>query len=306
MSAERVGLERPDGHRIELRQWLPAAEPRAVIQVLHGMSEHAGRYQRLADACTAAGYAVVAHDHRGHGEAAEPLGHFADRDGWDRVIEDALAVNEAARALADRRPLLLFGHSMGSYVAQSQVMRAPGSADALLLSGSTWPKRIEVRVARLVASVGARLRGPRTPARLLDSMSFGAFNKGFAPNRTPFDWLSRDPSEVDRYVADPLCGAPASHAFWRDLLGALLEISDAQGLARVPVGLPILITGGAQDPVGGARRLALLADAYRASGKTDVTLTLYPEGRHEMLNETNRDEFVADLLDWIEATVRRL
>jgi len=301
VSAGGEVIEAADGHRIPLRRWSPMSEPRAVIQVLHGLAEHAGRYERFAGACVDAGYAVVAHDHRGHGEAAARLGHFADRGGWDAVVSDALAVNESARALAAGRPLLLFGHSMGSYLAQSQLIRAPGSADALVLSGSTWPKRGEVRVGRLVAAIGSRLRGPRATARLLGGMSFGAFNKRYAPNRTPFDWLSRDPAEVDRYVADPLCGAPSSHALWRDLLGGLLEISDPRALARIPADLPVLVTGGAEDPVGGARRLARLADVYRETGKTNVSLRLYPEGRHEMLNEINRDEFVADLLGWIAA-----
>jgi len=299
MNRDQVVLDSIDGHRIIVSRWLPSGEPRAVIQVLHGLAEHAGRYERLAAAGTDAGYAVVAHDHRGHGAGAARLGHFADRGGWDRVVADALAVNANARELAAGRPLFLFGHSMGSYLAQGLLMRSPASADRLILSGSTWPKRGEVRAGRLVATIAAWLRGPQATTRLLGDMSFGAFNRQFAPNRTGFDWLSRDVTEVDRYVADPLCGAPSSNAAWRDLLGGLLEISTAQALARIPAEMPILIIGGALDPVGGAGRLSLLADAYRRGGKANVLLTLYPEGRHEMLNETNRDEFVADLLDWI-------
>ncbi len=134
-------------------------------------------------------------------------------------------------------------------------------------------------------------------------MSFGQFNKRFAPNRTEFDWLSRDEQEVDEYVADPLCGAPSGSRLWYDLFGGLLEISRESALRKVPTVLPILITGGELDPVGGAKALTRLAAEYEATGHENVTLKLYPGGRHEMVNETNRDEVTADILAWIDTVV---
>ena len=308
-SAQRLpDVEVAEGRRIALAYWPAPADTRAVIQILHGLAEHAGRYARFAQACNARGYAVIAHDHRGHGEAHAPerLGHFADSGGWTKVVDDAHAVQRACRQMFPDTPLVLFGHSMGSYIAQSFVMKEPDAVDALALSGSTWPRKLDVRVARWLARIAARLRGPRAGGGFFDRMSFGQFNKRFAPNRTEFDWLSRDDTEVDKYVADPLCGAPSGSRLWFDLFGGLLEISRKTALRRVPAPLPILIIGGERDPVGGATALTRLAAEYETTGHEHVTLTLYADGRHEMLNETNRDEVTADILAWIDDVIDRL
>ena len=290
-----------DGRRIRLRECRPDGEAAGVIQILHGLAEHSARYDRFAADAAAAGYLVVTHDHRGHGpdHGGERLGHFADDGGWQRVVGDVAAVNAAIRQAASDVPLTLLGHSMGSYVAQSFLMQHPQSADRLILSGTTWPDRREVRLARWLAQLVALVRGKRRQAFLLDRMSFGKFNDRFAPVRTPFDWLSRDEAEVDRYVDDPLCGFVASNRLWIDLLGGLLEIGTREALSRIPAGLPILILGGEADPVGGRSGLARLADEYRATGHDDVTLKIYPGARHEMLNESNRSEVTADILGWL-------
>jgi alpha-beta hydrolase superfamily lysophospholipase len=294
-----------EGRQIDLRVWPAGDGTRGVIQVLHGLAEHSARYDRYARAANERGYSVVAHDHRGHGPqyAPDALGHFADRDGWSKVVSDVDAVNRIVRQQFPDVPLILLGHSMGSYIAQSYVMRHAGRIERLILSGSTWPNRIEVRVARLIAGLMASLRGPASPGTLMDRLSFGKFNDRFKPNRTPFDWLSRDQAEVDRYIDDPLCGHLSSNRLWFDLLGGLLEISKRSSLAAVANDLPILISGGALDPVGGAAALSRLAEAYRQSGNTAVSLKLYAAGRHEVLNETNRDEVTKDILDWIDSPV---
>ena len=292
-----------EGREIDLRRWPAAEETAGVIQILHGLAEHSARYDRFARAANERGYAVVAHDHRGHGPqfAPDALGHFADRDGWARVVDDVDAVTRSIRETIGDKPIVLLGHSMGSYIAQSYVMRYPARIQRLILSGSTWPNRFEVRVARLIAALIAAVRGPGSPGALMDRLSFGKFNDRFQPNRTAFDWLSRDAAEVDRYIDDPLCGHLSSNRLWVDLLGGLLEISRPASIAGIADDLPVLITGGAVDPVGGAGALSRLADAYRKAGKTKVTLKLYPDGRHEMLNEINRDEVTRDILDWIES-----
>ena len=295
-----------EGRDIDVRSWPSADTTRGVIQILHGLAEHSARYERFARAANERGYAVVAHDHRGHGPqyAPDALGHFADRGGWTRVLGDVDAVTKAIRSAMAESPLVLLGHSMGSYIAQSYVLRYPDRIQRLVLSGSTWPNRLEVRIARLIASLLAATRGPSSPGTLMDRLSFGKFNDRFQPNRTSFDWLSRDTSEVDRYIDDPLCGHVSSNRLWADLLGGLLEISRPDSLRSIASDLPILIAGGALDPVGGAGALSRLAEAYRNAGNTDVSLKLYPEGRHEMLNETNRDEVTRDILDWIDSPRR--
>ena len=303
-SGERRVIEADDGHRILTDCWQPEGEVRALMHIFHGLGEHAARYDRFARECVAHGYVVVAHNHRGHGESCAPddLGHYADDNGWNRVINDALQVQlDLIRRFPDRS-LVLFGHSMGSYVAQSFVLQHPENIKALVLSASTWPNRLQLRIGKLLAAMAVWLNGPEAKSEMLNKMSFGNFNQRFAPNRTEFDWLSRDDTEVDKYIADPLCGSPSSNQLWKDLLGGMLEISTARAVAKI-ADMPVLILGGELDPVGGAGRMTALADAYRTNGHSRVKLNVYPDGRHEMLNETNRDAVMADILEWCDTVL---
>jgi alpha-beta hydrolase superfamily lysophospholipase len=296
-----------DGRKILVDYWLPHApgRPAAIVQILHGLGEHPARYHRFAVECCKQGYAVVAHNHRGHGEncAKNELGHFADSRGWDLVISDILVVQEDIRRRHPDVPLVLLGHSMGSFIAQDFLMRNPQNAAALILSGSALPRRRQLIPGYWIARFLAWRQGPRERSTLLNQMGFASFNKRFAPNRTAFDWLSRDESEVDRYVADPLCGADSSNRLWADLTGAMLKIRKRRWIRKIPAQLPVLITGGEKDPVGGRGAMNRLADAYRNTGHTNITLKVYANCRHEMLNEINRDEFMADVLQWIAAVI---
>ena len=299
----RTTLRADDGHQILIDTWHPeeGVSAKAILQLFHGLGEHTARYERFGQACAAAGIIVVAHSHRGHGEhcKADALGHYADKNGWNKLIADALLVQNDARGNYPDLPLVLMGHSMGSYIAQSFVMRHPQNVSQLILSASTYAPRLRLRLGKLLATFDAWRHGPRHKSKMLNQMSFGDFNKRFAPNRTEFDWLSRDEIEVDKYVDDPLCGAPSSSQLWHDLTGGMLEITSRRALASVPDSLPILILGGQFDPVGGETGLTLLASAYQKTGHADVTLRIYPDGRHEMLNETNRDVVTGDIIRWI-------
>jgi len=301
---ERRILEADDGHRILVECWQPDGEVSALIHIVHGLAEHATRYERFALQSIKQGYVVVAHNHRGHGEFCLPdgLGHYADKQGWDKVISDMLLVQNDLRDQYPEQRLILMGHSMGSSIAQCFAMRHPDKIEALVLSGSTWPNRKHLRVGKFLATIAVWINGRQAKSDFLNSISFGGFNKRFAPNRTQFDWLSRDPDEVDKYIADPLCGAGSSNQLWRDLLGGMLEISTADAVAGIP-DIPVLILGGAVDPVGGSGRMAALAEIYRANGHPDVTIEIYPDGRHEMLNETNRDEVTSDILQWCNSAL---
>ena len=302
--ARRTTLPADDGHQILVDSWHPESgtSPKALLHLFHGLGEHTARYERFSQFCAAAGIIVVAHNHRGHGEncGADSLGHYADKDGWNKLIADALLVQNDARGNYPDLPLVLMGHSMGSYIAQSFVMRHPQNVSHLILSASTYAPRLRLRLGKLLATFDAWRHGPRHRSEMLNQMSFGDFNKRFAPNRTEFDWLSRDEHEVDKYVDDPLCGTPSSSQLWHDLTGGMLEITSRRAVKSVPHALPLLILGGQFDPVGGEKGLTLLADAYRKTGHEDVTLRIYADGRHEMLNETNRDEVTKDIIRWIE------
>jgi alpha-beta hydrolase superfamily lysophospholipase len=189
---------------------------------------------------------------------------------------------------------------MGSYIAQSFVMRHGGNNHALILSASTYAPRGQLRAGHLCAQLLTALTGGQRVNSFLNHSGLGKFNERFKPARTKFDWLSRDEAEVDRYIQDPLCGGDFSNKLWADLTGGLLEIISRDAAATVRQDLPILILGGERDPVGGTIGLTLLADVYRKTGHDDVTLKLYPEGRHEMLNETNRDAVTRDVIEWIQ------
>lgn len=286
-------------HNIPIYLWEPPHEPTAVIQIFHGLGEHAARYRRFAEAAAADGYAVCAHDHRGHGPEAEQLGFYAPKNGWDLLVADGRQVFEFLRARFAGKPIVLLGHSMGSFIAQCYAMQFSQDLTALVLSGSTSPSRIELFPGRLLARFESWRRGPREVSPLLDKLGFAKFNKQFEPSRTDFDWLSRDTREVDIYVEDPLCGGPNSAGLWVDLLGGLFAVARKKSLHRISADLPILITGGGDDPVGGERGMRQLAANYEATGHGNLSTRIYAGGRHEMLNETSRDEFTNDLLSWI-------
>ncbi len=297
-------LTTSDDHEILLRIWQPDREVAGVIQLLHGLGEHVSRYERFAAAANARGFAVCAHDHRGHGGHAGEAGYFADNDGWKLVVNDAHVAHEHIREQFPNLPIVLLGHSMGSYIAQTFAMCCGAKLSALLLSGSMWPQRAKLLPAMLLARLESLRLGKLGGSTLLNKLGFGDFNNRFEPARTEMDWLSRDEHEVDLYIADPLCGGPYTCGLWRDVLGALFELGSDHALNRIPADLPMLITGGSDDPVGGEDSMTRLAMHYAQTGHQRVTMKLYPEGRHEMLNETNRDEVTDDWLDWIAARCR--
>lgn len=286
-------------HNIPIYIWEPEAAPRAVIQVFHGLGEHVARYDRFAQAAMEQGYAIVAHNHRGHGPEAEDIGFFAPAKGWELLVDDGHRVFGFLQQRFSGLPVVLLGHSMGSYIAQAYAMRFGQGLAALILSGSTWPSRPKLIVGRLLARLVSWRHGLRAGSPLLDKLGFGDFNKRFEPARTERDWLSRDPGEVDAYIDDRLCGGPYTIGLWIDLLGGLLQISKDDALRTISSDLPILITGGSDDPVGGKAGMNALVARYEAIDHEQLSSKIYAGGRHEMLNETNRDEFTSDLLRWI-------
>jgi alpha-beta hydrolase superfamily lysophospholipase len=298
-----------DHSRLYVNQWLPDAPPKALIMVSHGMAEHGGRYVRLAEALCGAGYGVFALDQRGHGRTADEgtLGLFAEQDGWNKVVGDLASLNQHIGQQLPGVPIILLGHSMGSYIAQAYLLHHSASLHGAVLSGSNFQPVALYRAARLIARAERLRQGLRGRSALIECLSFGSFNQAFKPNRTAFDWLSRDPDEVDRYLHDPLCGFRCTNQLWFDLLGGLQQISKASNLAQIDPGLPILVIGGECDPVSEGKRLKSLAHALREAGCQNLQLNIYPQARHEVFNETNRDEVTADVLTWLDQalTLRR-
>jgi alpha-beta hydrolase superfamily lysophospholipase len=302
-------LATPDGIDLFTYCWLPADQPKAVVQIAHGLAEHAARYARLAEALNAAGYAVYANDHRGHGrsvKSAGDLGFFAESDGWQKCVNDLWQLNRHVAAAHPGLPIVLLGHSMGATLAE-QFMGDHGDALAgVVLSGANGKPTALAKVGGAVTRAERARLGARGKSKLVQSLTFDAFNKKFAPTRTAFDWLSRDPVEVDKYVADPLCGFPATVQLWLDLLGGWAAVSHAAHRDRVPKALPIYLVAGGRDPVSGnTRQLDPWMADYRAAGLLNVKHKFYPDARHELFNETNRDEVTGDLIGWLERVVAR-
>jgi alpha-beta hydrolase superfamily lysophospholipase len=304
-------LATADGIDLFVYRWLPNEKPKAVVQIAHGLAEHAARYARLAAALTSAGYAVYANDHRGHGrtvKSAGDLGFFAEHGGWRKCVDDLWQLNRHVAAAHPGLPIVLLGHSMGSTLAE-QFMGDPDRGNALAgvaLSGANGKPTALAKIGGAVTRAERVRLGSRGKSKLVQSLTFDAFNKKFAPARTAFDWLSRDPAEVDKYVADPLCGFSATVQLWIDLLEGWDAVSREAHRNRVPKSLPLYLIAGGRDPVSGnTRQLESWMAGYRAAGLVNLTHKFYPEARHELFNETNRDEVTADLIGWLDQMVAR-
>ncbi|MBT2865764.1 lysophospholipase [Chromobacterium violaceum] len=299
----RTLLPAADGVDIPLCEWPSDGPPRAVVLISHGMSEHAARYERFAGALTAAGYAVYAHDHRGHGDAPQPRGFFAADDGWRKVVEDIETVRRHAAERHPGLPIVLFGHSMGSFIARAYFLRHGKLLSGLMLSSTGYRQRPLAKTLGALARWLGRRGGGDKPSRLMASLVFGSFNLGFPPWRTAMEWLSRDRAEVDAYLADPRCGFDPAPGLWADLFAGIVEMENGEaagtGLNRR---CAILLFAGSRDPVSlGRLALGQLEIRYRDAGVLDLQSKVYPGGRHEMLNEINRAEVESDLLAWLDA-----
>ncbi|PWJ27091.1 alpha-beta hydrolase superfamily lysophospholipase [Branchiibius hedensis] len=303
MRSDTLTLTAGDGTQLHVYRWLPDGEPTAIVQIAHGMAEHAGRYERFAQALTDHGYAVYAEDHRGHGVTSETtgVGYLADGDGFDTVAEDFVTVFDKASDEFPGLPRVLFGHSMGSMLARHFATKHSDDISALIVSGTAGDPGLLGKAGKVVATLESKVRGKRTPSPLMNKLVFGEYNKAFKPNRTDFDWLSRDEAEVDAYIADPHCGKVFSSGFYADLLSGLDRINSEEHVATVRRDLPILLIAGDKDPVGdNGKGVEAVGAQYEKLGVTDVTVILYPGARHELLNETNRDEVTEGVLSWLE------
>ncbi|HEY0404052.1 MAG TPA: alpha/beta hydrolase [Blastococcus sp.] len=297
-SGDVAMLQAPDGFRVHYRRWLPDGEVRATMQIVHGASEHSGRYGRLAGALTAHGLAVYAMDLRGHGRTAEStgIGRFGGL-GVDTVLDDVRALHLLIGERHPGVPRILLGHSMGSIIALAGAERDGGDLAGLVLSG---PVGVAPHLADTVTALEEAVAAG-VGENALDAL--GAFNEPFEPARTRYDWLSRDPAEVDAYIADPLSGdeMPLTAAYAAGVFGLAVSAATPDAVARLRDGLPVLLLSGELDPVGGANavQVSALAGLLRGRG-LPVEQRVYPDARHEVFNETNRDEVVDDLLAWLE------
>lgn len=293
------------GHTCWASRWLPdEGQPRAVVQIVHGVSEYVGRYDHFARFLTDHGFAVCGEDHLGHGRTGQEdgrFGYFGEHGGWALVTADVRQLRQLMGEAFPGIPYILLGHSMGSFLTRTYLCRYPGTVDGAILSGTGQESALLVSAGRFLASLIGRFKGMDYVSALVNDLSLGAYNKQFRPNRTTADWICRDEAVVDQYLQDPFCTFMPTVGMYRDMLGGLQYISSHRALSQMDPGTPIYLFSGDRDPVGSnGAGVKKVHGYFRRYGTKDLSLKLYPGGRHEMLNETNKDEVYADVLAWLE------
>lgn len=304
MIEETLKYKASDGQEIYAYNWRPEGDDiKGIVQIAHGMAETSYRYKRFAERLVVQGYIVYANDHRGHGKTAaslEEVGYLGP-DGFNRMVKD---MKEFTDFIRDREgnelPLFLFGHSMGSFLSQRYIGLYGNSIQGVILSGTSGNQGPILNVAIRIAKREVARKGPKTKSPHLNDLSFGSYNKKFKPSRTDFDWLSRDEKEVDKYIEDPYCGGIFTTSFYYDFFRGLKETFHKSNVEKIPKDLPIYIFAGDKDPVGNMGKGVLkLVKTYQNVGIKDLEYKLYKDGRHEMLNEINRDEVMEDVIQWL-------
>ncbi|MEL7273615.1 MAG: alpha/beta hydrolase [Pseudomonadota bacterium] len=307
MAFEETTLNRPDGAKLALYQMPAKGEAKAIVQINHGMAEHAGRYARFAQALTQSGYHVIAHDHRGHGKTNAPgaaLGHFGPRGSWQTVLEDVAAVRLYAQDIWGTLPVIIFGHSMGSIIAFNTILHEPNAYAAAALWNSGVENGPLATVFRAILKTQRFFLGSDVPSTLARKLTFDTWNKAFAPNRTDFDWLSRDEAEVDKYITDPLCGFPVTIGLWLEVLTGIARASADKTLAHLPKSMPIHLLAGEDDPCSeNGKAVENIAKRMESVGMTTVDYTLLLNTRHESLNEVNRDEVTTNFITLLDSHI---
>ncbi len=299
-----------DEHRLKVNCWLPAErEATGVVLIVHGVGEYSARYAPLGTALAGRGLAVYGPDLRGHGGTAAdndaPFGHLADRDGWERTVEDLHELVLHLKRSYPELPLYVFGHSMGSLLSRRLIQKHGALLDGVIHSAASAPMGMLASIGLLLAKLEIRLIGGRSMSKRMGFLLFGGFNRAFRPNRTPHDWISSVDAEVDRYMADTHILKFFSAALYRDMIGGVIALNRAANMKGTPTELPQLFISGMRDPLGdfgaGVERTAAL---YRNLGCGDITVKLYADARHELLQEYCREQVIEDIYAWLSRLLK--
>lgn len=278
--------------------------PKAIVQISHGMSENILRYDEFARELVEAGFTVYGHDHRGHGETAasiDDLGYMDDEDNFHSMVYDLKDINDFIKKENKGIPIILFGHSMGSFLSQRYIELYGDTIDGLILSGSNGKQKAINNLGIPISYLEMKIFGRRKQSNLMDKLSFGSFNNNFKPVRTNCDWLTRDEEEVDKYLNNKYCGNIFTASYFYDLLKGLKEIHKEDNLKKIPTSLNIYLLAGSKDPVGeNGKGIVKLYNLYKNLGVKNVSYKLYEGARHEILNETNKDEVINDIKNILE------
>lgn len=306
MKSDTFQFKDSQGKRIFVYKWVPEKDVKVkgIVQIAHGASEHAKRYESFAEVLTGNGFIVYGNDHRGHGLTAEnedELGHFGDEDGWKLVVEDMHELTKIIKEENKKLPIFLFGHSMGSFLSRNYIFLYGNELNGVILSGTGHNPAPLVRFGHIMALREMKKIGNKSRSYKINSLTFGSYNNKFKPFRTEFDWLTRDEKEVDKYIEDKMCGQVFTSLCYRDLFTGVKEISDMNNIRKTPQVLPIFIISGDMDPVGNnGKGVQKVYSMYKKAGIKDLSIKLYREGRHEILNEVNKEDVYKDIVEWIK------
>ncbi len=292
---------------IHVKKCLPDTAPKAVIQIAHGIAEHAERYADFMVFLAENGFAVYANDHLGHGKSViigSEKGIFAEKDGWSYVVQDMVKLHDIAVSENPGIPYVMFGHSMGSFLTRNYIIDHPDKYDYAILSGTGHQDALTVLGGNVIAEALVLKNGPRGDGQTLNDIAFGSYLSRIDNPRTPFDWLSRDEKAVDAYIADPMCGFVCRISLYRDMMKGIKYITAKSNIAKMDKEKPVYFMSGSADPVGDyGKGVEKAYKAFCSAGLRDVMIRLYPDGRHEMLNEINKDAVYKDILAWLQERI---
>ncbi|MDD6830874.1 MAG: alpha/beta hydrolase [Firmicutes bacterium] len=294
-------------NKIHARMCVPDAEPRAIVQIIHGIAEYIDRYDEFMSFLADNGIIAVGTDHLGHGksiESDEQTGFFAYDNGWDYVVRDEEVLRLAMHENYPELPIIVFGHSMGSFMARTLLIRYPDAFNAAIISGTGNQGAALVNGGLFMGNLVTGLKGAHHYSKFLNNLAFGSYNKIYDNPKTEYDWLSRDEANVQKYIDDPLCGFIPSCSLFRDMMTGVKFITNKKNLTAMNKDMPVYFMSGDMDPVGECGKGVQKAyNNFLEAGMKDVSIKLYPGGRHEMLNEINKDEVYTDILAWLGSKI---
>lgn len=292
---------------IHARKCVPDGAVRGVVQIAHGIAEYIDRYDPFMTFLAENGFVAVGNDHLGHGKSIakpEEQGIFAEADGWNYVVADMDRLHDLMVKDYPDVPYIFFGHSMGSFLTRTYLIQHPDKPTLAIICGTGHQAKLMVWAGYTMANLQVKSKGPYGDGKQLNDIAFGSYTKGYDEVRTPFDWLNRDPEQVDKYINDPLCGFVAKVSLFRDMMGGIKFIQDKANAAKMKKDTPVLFIAGGADPVGeNSKGVDRAYKFFCDAGMMDVTEKIYPGARHEILNEINKDEVMADVLKWINEKI---
>ncbi|WP_058306778.1 alpha/beta hydrolase [Gracilibacillus massiliensis] len=306
MNEESFWYHTNDQHELFVRCWKRSVEPKAVVQIAHGMVEHIERYNEFATYLAEQGFIVYGHDHRGHGrtgQRADSLGFFGESNGFERVVQDCIELTEHIKKKHPSIPIFLIGHSMGSFISRRYIMQKPEYLNGVILVGTGFQPSALLKIGKLLAKTIGIKKEKSSPSPFMNNITFFGYNKK-TDRKTSLDWLSSNPQEIKKYQNDPLCGFVPSIQFFYDFYNGIENIQSKASANKIPKDLPLLLLSGKEDPVGHyGKGVEKTVAFYQLLGLQSIEWHLYNHSRHELLNETNKTVAYQDIIKWLDRQI---